>query len=701
MERFNALSGNNNISVCTDRTTYQKVALAPESQRPKRVNIRYLLSPIETKGRFHPKLYLFTTKSSGRLIVGSCNFTRPGLTSNAELADLFDFEAEEQAGNLPIFQDAFAFIDALAEGWPLESFASNVRELWHSTPWLRQTPAPESRTVRLLHNLEQPLWSQIVAIVPQPIEYVHVVSRFFDDTPVLIDRVMQEFRPAKLFLYTQNGVTTMTRHWLDHDCVKCSRAEILLCAYDDEGHQQPLHAKAIIFESGNTRTLVYGSANFTSPALLSHGRSGNIETVIVVPDVPEKALDPRRFCDPCGSAYHLRSPEQLQSAPREQEEHPPVMPIHLIEAVLAEHTLMVRACLPAHFDVSHLAARLHLEGSRGLVLPITRMSEERFSIKVPERVTVRLQESSTLVSLESFDQHHQLSNLVFVTNLLDIKTQNSVRRERHIREATESAGQFFSVLNDLLRAADNTALLTFLNFCDIPLVNAPRPPALRNRPVWQGQDGMRHLGERNLQMCKTLHEATLNFFERHLRKLKRHTESLSLDSIANFLQIFLSMGSLLRMQIERLVIALEARPTDVPAQKWWECRELWDVYFLKFRELMECLWDEYLRPLSADCSRHDLSQEFGQDLDAIHELCDGMVQYRARIETVRRDKCVRRNFDGRKIPFGYFQSILEPTSWRRYTEAIQQRQSQIDGAVLGQSKHVLPAVNRDLLRPTI
>ena len=29
LERFNALIGNNNISVCTDRTTYQKIALAP------------------------------------------------------------------------------------------------------------------------------------------------------------------------------------------------------------------------------------------------------------------------------------------------------------------------------------------------------------------------------------------------------------------------------------------------------------------------------------------------------------------------------------------------------------------------------------------------------------------------------------------------------------------------------------------------
>src|ERR1035441_1367266 len=56
LDRFSALSSNNNISVCTDRTTYQRIALTPESQRPKQVNLRYLLSPIDTKGRFDPKL---------------------------------------------------------------------------------------------------------------------------------------------------------------------------------------------------------------------------------------------------------------------------------------------------------------------------------------------------------------------------------------------------------------------------------------------------------------------------------------------------------------------------------------------------------------------------------------------------------------------------------------------------------------------
>ena len=80
-----------------------------------------------------------------------------------------------------------------------------------------------------------------------------------------------------------------------------------------------------------------------------------------------------------------------------------------------------------------------------------------------------LQESSSLVGLEYESDSEPVSNIIFVTNLLEIKTQNSVRRERYISEATQSAGHFFAVLNELLRAGDDSALLTFLNFCDHPI----------------------------------------------------------------------------------------------------------------------------------------------------------------------------------------------------------------------------------------
>jgi HKD family nuclease len=683
LDHFTALSNNNNISVCTDRGTYHKLVHSPESQRPKLVNLRYLLSPIDTNGRFHSKVFLLCTKTSGRLIIGSANFTRAGLTSNAELVDVFDFEVNEQEHFLGLFQDVLSFITALADRWPMESLASNVGELLRGTPWLGKDKPSLVPSLRLLHNLDESLWQQILQLVKGPVDQIHVVSRFFDDSPALIDKIMLDFKPKKLSLYTQNGVTTMTAKWLKHPYVKSGRVEIFLCTYEDDGHQQPLHAKATVFESGSTKTIVYGSANFTTPALLMHGKAGNIETMVVVPPVAAKDFNSRLFCDPSRSAHLLRTADQLKSAPKEKPDHVPAMPIRLIEAVLDEHNLMMNVDPVSTIWSGMILAKLHLNGSRGITLPVSRAGKNRLVANVPEKTLARLQESSSLISLETTDQE-KLSNTVFLTNLIDIKTQNNVRRERRIVEATESAAQFFAVLNDLLGGEDS-ALLTFLSFCDIPLVNAPRPPGNRARAVWDGQEGMRQLGLRNLQICKTLHEATLRFFDRHLRKLKRHMAALTLDGVLNYLQIFLSMGSLLRMQIERVIIALEADEHDVSTETWGECRDLWDVYFIKFRELMECLWEGYLQPLRSEHSHEDIQREFGQDLDAIHELCNSMIQYRIRIEKIRTDKCLSRRPGKSPIPFGYFDCVLGPEKWKRYSGILQQRQQCVEIAVHGRT----------------
>src|SRR5207249_2840412 len=139
------------------------------------------------------------------------------------------------------------------------------------------------------------------------------------------------------------------------------------------------------------------------------------------------------------------------------------------------------------------------------------------------------------------------------------------------------------------------------------LVYVPRSRFLRERPVWEGRDGMRKLGERNLEIFMNLHEATLHFFNRHFRKLQRHVESLNIEGVPNFLHIFLSMGGLLRAQVERAVLGFEAK-SEVSGGLWAECRDLWDVYFYKLRDLMEFLWQRYLSRMTREYG-HELIQQ--------------------------------------------------------------------------------------------
>src|SRR5208283_912572 len=302
LEKFATLSSNNNISVITDQLTYLKIASAAETECPKQLNLRYLLHPVTVEGRFHPKLFMLTNGTAGRLIVGSANFTRAGLTTNAEVADVFEFDEDDSHEFLPLFKDALQFVAQLARQWPSESLASNLDELQRTTPWLTHETDQAGGHMRLIHNLDHSLWSQLPSFQVGPVENIHVVSRFYNGGPDLIDRVMSDWNPKKLFLYTQNGITTMTPEWLTHPCVRSGRAEILLCTYEDKGYMQPLHAKAIVFESASGSTLTYGSANFTSPALLGSKGKGNVETMMVVPSLRQSDLNPRSFCDPSGSA---------------------------------------------------------------------------------------------------------------------------------------------------------------------------------------------------------------------------------------------------------------------------------------------------------------------------------------------------------------------------------------------------------------
>lgn len=681
LEQFSSLANNNNISVIVDRSTYEAVLAAPEVQRPKIANIRYLLHPVTVPRRFHPKIFLFTNRTAGRLVFGSANLTRPGLTSNAEIVDQYDFEEGKNERFRYLLCDAFEFLSKVAERWPSKTLVSNLQELHRSTPWLNDTSPAESNRLQLLHNLDRSLWLQLGEIVPRPLDHIHIVSRFFDERPDLLDRLVEDWNPRKISIYTQNGITTLTRAWLKHPLIKSGRVEILFCTYEDEGYQQSLHGKAIIFVSGTLHRLIYGSANFTSAALMSEAKRGNVEALIALPPLG-KVFDPKRFIDPCNSAYHLPSDGALQTDTSErscwQDE---ARPVRLREAILETDRLSLHGEFPE--NLSGCLTELKIPGAPSQSCTMTRESKERGSSRPPEKLITLLRQQSTVICLRDEATGTQLSNAILVTNLVDIETHQDVRQERHFREAKESASQFFTVLNELLRSGDTTTLLTFLSFCDIPLLNVPRISAFRQRPVWEGQEGMRSLGERNLQICKTLHEATLNFFDRHFKKLKRHAKTRMLDGIPNFLHIFLSMGTLLRTQVERTQMGIDAKTSRLTVTEWADCREMWNVYFARFRKLLECLWNDYLKRMSSEYRRNDIEREFGPDLEAVHELCDAMIQFRERIKLLQTAKNVR---------YGYFQCVLGPDRWKRFSNEVQTMQKQVEFGVLGRNEHVAPQV---------
>ena len=362
LEKLDCLNSNGNITVLTDRAIYNQIALLPADQRPKQVNLRYLLVPIDVAGCFHSKLFLLTSSRTGRLIVGSANLTRAGLTTNAELVNLFDFELDEQETFLPLFQDAYQFLLLIAKRWPSEALISNLNELEQKTPWLTKASERAVHAPRLLHNLEKPLWGQIVSEVPRPIDRLSILSRFFDESPAILDQAIAEIAPKKVTIFTQNGLTTMTREWFNHPSVESGKTEVMSCFYEDEGHAQPLHAKALGFESKDNITLIYGSANFTRAALLSGPRNGNVETVMLVGGLAVEEIDTAELFDPNKSRRRLSTSQQLDSAARESAEIVGASQFQIAEATLVVDKLQVQVVKSETGELALSKARLQLGG---------------------------------------------------------------------------------------------------------------------------------------------------------------------------------------------------------------------------------------------------------------------------------------------------------------------------------------------------
>lgn len=686
LEKFSALSNNGNISVLVDSGIYKKAILSPESLKPKKANLRYLLHPVSiSRGVFHPKITLLASEKKGRLIIGSSNFTRPGLTSNAEMAGVFDFEIEREESFKFLFQAVFSYLEELSQKFPGKDLTFNLNEMSRRASWLIEKSDSTAADINFLHNLNQSFWDQIKEQVPAPVDNIYILSRYFDDQPDLLDCLADEFAPNKIKIFTQNGVTNMTPQWLDHSLVKGDQAEILLCRFTDNGHVQPLHAKAIVFETDDVCYLYFGSANFTSPALFKTIKYGNAETLLFLPEISSEDLQPQKLFDPENTAVPLKDKSNLKSSISDTAEFETKESflIKLLEATVNGEKIDIKAAFNQTSDFDRLLATLTFSNQAYKEYEVFKEREQDFYIRLSEEDFRRLNSQSTVIQLRTEKDNIVIgeSNHLLVVNLKDIKTDRPVRRERYIKEAQQSAEQFFAVLRDLLGSSDNEALLSFLNFCDIPFCGASRPAFFRPAKTMWDANGMRNLGERNLKIHTELHGASIAFYDKHFKKLQRHINNRDLTSAPNFLHIFLAMGGVLRSQVERIITGLAAKNTPLTREEWSSCRNHLDTYYDRFKQLMNCLWNEYLSPILREYEIEEIREQFSPDLEPIHDLCVEMLAYRERLESLRNTKLRLVNPSGQKIVPNYFNCLLDSNRWDRFANGVQKDLTNLEKAV--------------------
>ena len=690
LENFKSLQDNGNISVLVDDGEYQDLLNAAADNFesfPRLANIRYLLHPVRVPGVFHPKVFLLASRRRGLLLVGSANFTQDGLGSNAELVTAFDFEEEKNESALPLFQSAFRFFESLAERWPSEQLHSNLNTMLAEVPWLSKA-APESSQDELpvlLSNLDVPLWDQLVSRLPGPVSQLSVLSRFYDARPALVNHVFQTAGVKKLSLYTQNGITTLTKNWLEDPAFKAGNLDIRLCRYTDGDHFQQLHGKAYAFTCGKEVMLAMGSANFTDPALRRVAAKGNLEVLLCYPPVPARQFSPKAWFDPDESAVVLREAGQLQTATDNTDEAAAPtasFPVRIGEALVEEEWFKLKI---AEGQISKDAVCRIVQGNqRPFFLKPEHVGANVLRCRLEEADQKRLRAKPSLAALgvQSAGEWMPQSQPVLATNLQDLVSGRDIRRERQIREARESPQRFMDVLSVLASGDDEERLKKFLSAFDIHLDLPPR--LLRRRPTignaGASGDGQFHVpAARSLRYFEGLHDAVMDFVQRHQYRLDRLVEQGRAKNIPNFVHILLTVGNLLLSQTERIVSALEAEAKlELKPDRWHQIRDSLDAYYRALERLLETTAVDYLDAL-LDAEKPDhVNAEFADGLPDLHAMLERALRNRERLFALQQTRLVVATASGNPVMGpGFFSSILSPEKWPGFARRLNNFEAQL------------------------
>jgi HKD family nuclease len=241
------------------------------------VGQRYIcMSAIGTANAcFHPKLVLQVGETSGRLLVGSANLSQPGLTRNLEVMTEFTFTTEiPDATAHTACHWAWRYIRRLAERWP-EHLRRKVKQLADAAPWLDSSvPVDFDDDVKLLHNLDESLWSQIQLRVRKPAKRVQIVSPYFDPNCKMFEHLLTELEPQRVTVYVQPNTNNLNPKALKNS-FKNSRCHLELRGVS--ARQRRLHAKAMQIATSTGTWLLTGSANFSLAGLYHSATNGNAE----------------------------------------------------------------------------------------------------------------------------------------------------------------------------------------------------------------------------------------------------------------------------------------------------------------------------------------------------------------------------------------------------------------------------------------
>ena len=315
--------GIGNISLFIDNNILQGI-LGKIGINSSRV---YSINPIDSKGCFHPKVYMFFGAKQGLLIIGSGNLTSSGHGKNDEIWGAFHFDANEPK-HTQLFANSWDFFQKTSEN--IKGFSKEkIKWIKEYSPWIGTLPTPNSSTLEsidestkiafLNNNTETSIFQQFSHLVPFiTVTELTIVAPYFDTKGKIIELFYKSLPNAKINVLVdeKNGIlpfgldsevakNVRFYHWNDCFDNKC----------DNEKHSR-LHAKIFHFTlADNSQFCLLGSANASVAALGTKSISATNEEVSILLNSTNKD-----YLKNLGIKINLKNQKKIQDFKQNQDD---------------------------------------------------------------------------------------------------------------------------------------------------------------------------------------------------------------------------------------------------------------------------------------------------------------------------------------------------------------------------------------------
>lgn len=228
---------------------------------------RYIVSPVDINGAFHPKMVLLLGEKKAKLIVASANIKTSGYEKNNEI-----FNITEYTNKSPEYQDII--VDAIRYFMSLDSISYGLDSslINECADFFYYSKSRRNGERYFIGNIDKPIIDQLKPIMVDEVKEIRIAVPYFDNKASAIDALSSLFSEAKIKLYIQQGKSTFPEEY------KAKYNMDLFDSFDDNGSAAFYHGKVFLFKTESKDYIMYGSANCTMSALLkTYKNGGNVE----------------------------------------------------------------------------------------------------------------------------------------------------------------------------------------------------------------------------------------------------------------------------------------------------------------------------------------------------------------------------------------------------------------------------------------